>query len=53
MKTVIMAGGKRTRISTLSPENPKTPIPVGGKTGLGHEPGTLRGEGVVGGLITG
>ena len=52
MKTVIMAGGKGTRISTIAHEIPKPMIPVEGKPVLEHELESLREQGFVDVLIT-
>ena len=52
MKTVIMAGGKGTRISTIAHEIPKPMIPVEGKPVLEHELESLRDQGFVDVLIT-
>ena len=52
MKTVIMAGGKGTRILTIAHEIPKTMIPVEGKPVLEHELESLRGQGLLDVLIT-
>ena len=52
MKTVIMAGGKGTRISTIAHEIPKPMIPVEGKPVLEHDLESLREPGFVDALIT-
>ena len=52
MKTVIMAGGKGTRISTIAHEIPKPMISVEGKPVLEHELESLREQGFVDVLIT-
>lgn len=45
MKTVIMAGGKGTRISSLFPDIPKVLIPINGKPVLEWEIESLRSQG--------
>lgn len=45
MKTVIMAGGRGTRISSLASDIPKPMIPIGGKPVLEHELECLRDQG--------
>ena len=45
MKTIIMAGGRGTRISTLYPDIPKPLIPIGGVPVLEREIGSLRDQG--------
>ena len=45
MKTVIMAGGKGTRISELFPDIPKPLIPISGKPVLQLEIESLRDQG--------
>lgn len=45
MKTVIMAGGKGTRIASIAKDIPKPMIPVGGKPVLEHEIECLREQG--------
>ena len=45
MKTIIMAGGKGTRISALFPDIPKPLIPIEGKPVLEWEIGSLRDQG--------
>ena len=45
MKTVIMAGGKGTRIASLAPDIPKPMIPINGKPVLEHEIECLREQG--------
>lgn len=42
MKTVIMAGGKGTRISSVASDIPKPMIPISGKPVLAHEVECLR-----------
>ena len=45
MKTVIMAGGKRTRISSVASDIPKPMIKIEGKPVLEHELECLRDQG--------
>lgn len=45
MKTVIMAGGKGTRISSIASDIPKPMIPIGGVPVLEHEINCLREQG--------
>lgn len=45
MKTVIMAGGRGTRIQELFPDIPKPMIPIAGKPVLEHELISLRNQG--------
>ncbi|MCI8980349.1 MAG: nucleotidyltransferase family protein [Clostridia bacterium] len=45
MKTVIMAGGKGTRISSISKDIPKPMIPINGKPVLEYEIECLREQG--------
>ncbi len=45
MKTVIMAGGKGTRISPVSVEIPKSMLPIAGKPVLEHQLECLAGQG--------
>lgn len=52
MKTVIMAGGKGTRISELFPDIPKPLIPICGKPVLEHEIECLREQGFKDIIIT-
>lgn len=52
MKTVIMAGGKGTRISTLFPEMPKPLIPIDGLPVLEREICSLRDQGFVDLILT-
>lgn len=52
MKTVIMAGGKGTRISSVASDIPKPMIPVLGKPVLEHEIECLRKQGFTDILIT-
>lgn len=52
MKTVIMAGGKGTRIASVASDIPKPMIPVSGKPVLEHEIECLRGQGFTDLIIT-
>lgn len=52
MKTVIMAGGKGTRISTVASNIPKPMITIEGKPILEHEIGCLRDQGFTDIIIT-
>lgn len=52
MKTVIMAGGKGTRISSLARNIPKPMIPIVGKPVLEHELECLRNQGYTDIIIT-
>ena len=52
MKTVIMAGGKGTRISSLASDIPKPMIPINGKPVLEHEIESLRDQGFTDLIIT-
>ena len=52
MKTVIMAGGRGTRISALAPDIPKPMIPIEGKPVLEHEIRCLREQGFTDILLT-
>lgn len=52
MKTVIMAGGKGTRISSIARDIPKPMIQIGGAPVLEHEIGCLREQGFTDILIT-
>lgn len=52
MKTVIMAGGKGTRISSIASDIPKPMIPICGKPVLQHEIECLRDQGFTDILIT-
>ena len=52
MKTVIMAGGKGTRISSIASDIPKPMIKIGGKPVLEHEIECLRSQGFKDILIT-
>lgn len=52
MKTVIMAGGKGTRIASVASDIPKPMIPVAGKPVLEHEIECLRGQGFTDLIIT-
>lgn len=52
MKTVIMAGGKGTRISSIASDIPKPMIPVEGKPVLEHEIVCLREQGFTDLIIT-
>ena len=45
MKTVIMAGGRGTRIASLAPDIPKPLIPIEGVPVLEREIGSLREQG--------
>lgn len=47
MKTVIMAGGKGTRIASLNSEIPKPMIPICGKPILEHQIDCLRKQGII------
>ena len=52
MKTVIMAGGKGTRIASLAPDIPKPMIPIAGKPVLEHEIECLAAQGFDDFIIT-
>lgn len=52
MKTVIMAGGKGTRISSIAHDIPKPMIPIEGKPVLEHEIECLRQQGFTDLIIT-
>ena len=52
MKTVIMAGGRGTRISALFPDIPKPLIPIGGKPVLEWELMSLRDQGFTDIILT-
>lgn len=52
MKTVIMAGGRGTRISSVASDIPKPMIPIAGKPVLEHEIACLRDQGFTDLLIT-
>ncbi len=52
MKTVIMAGGRGTRIQSLAPEVPKPMIPIDGKPVLEHEIICLREQGFTDLILT-
>ena len=52
MKTVIMAGGKGTRISSVASDIPKPMIRIAGKPVLEHEIGCLREQGFTDLIIT-
>ena len=52
MKTIIMAGGRGTRISALFPDIPKPLVPVGGKPVLTWELESLRDQGFTDILLT-
>lgn len=52
MKTVIMAGGKGTRISSVASDIPKPMIKIEGKPVLEHEIECLRGQGFTDLIIT-
>lgn len=52
MKTVIMAGGKGTRIASIASDIPKPMIPIAGKPVLEHEIESLRTQGFCDIIIT-
>lgn len=52
MKTIIMAGGKGTRISSVASDIPKPMIKIGGKPVLEHEIECLREQGFTDIIIT-
>lgn len=52
MKTVIMAGGKGTRIASLASHIPKPMIPIAGRPVLEHEIRSLRDQGFTDIIIT-
>ena len=52
MKTIIMAGGKGTRISSIASDIPKPMIPIEGKPVLEHEIICLREQGFTDFIIT-
>lgn len=52
MKTVIMAGGRGTRIASVANDIPKPMIPIGGKPVLEHELESLRDQGFSDIIIT-
>lgn len=52
MKTVIMAGGKGTRISSIAKDIPKPMLPIDGKPVLEHEIESLREQGFCDIIIT-
>lgn len=52
MKTVIMAGGRGTRISSVASDIPKPMIPIQGKPVLEHEIECLRSQGFTDIIIT-
>lgn len=52
MKTVIMAGGRGTRISSIAQDIPKPLIPINGKAILQYEIESLRAQGFVDFIIT-
>ena len=52
MKTVIMAGGKGTRIASVNAEVPKPMIKIGGKPVLEHEIECLRDQGFTDIILT-
>ena len=52
MKTIIMAGGKGTRISSIASDIPKPMIPIAGKPVLEHEIICLREQGFIDLTIT-
>lgn len=52
MRTVIMAGGKGTRIASIARDIPKPMLPIGGKPILEHELECLRGQGFTDVILT-
>ena len=52
MKTVIMAGGRGTRIASVARDIPKPMIPIGGKPVLERELECLREQGFTEIIIT-
>ena len=52
MKTVIMAGGKGTRISSVAKDIPKPMIKIGDKPVLEHEIECLKSQGFYDIIIT-
>lgn len=52
MKTVIMAGGRGTRISSVARDIPKPMIKIGGKPVLEHEIECLKSQGYTDLIIT-
>jgi D-glycero-D-manno-heptose 1,7-bisphosphate phosphatase len=52
MKTILMAGGKGTRIAELFPDIPKPLIPIGGTPVLEREIGSLRDQGFTDIILT-
>ena len=52
MKTVIMAGGRGTRISSVASDIPKPMIKIGGKPVLEHELECLRDQGFTDIILT-
>lgn len=52
MKTVIMAGGRGTRIASIAPDSPKPLIPINGKPVLEREIECLRDQGFTDLLLT-
>ena len=52
MKTVIMAGGRGTRLSAVAQDIPKPMVPVGGMPVLEYELGMLRSQGFTDIIIT-
>ena len=52
MKTVIMAGGKGTRISSIASDIPKPMIRIGAKPVLEHELESLKNQGLTDIIIT-
>ena len=52
MKTVIMAGGRGTRICSVASDIPKPLLPIGGRPVLEHEIACLRDEGFTDVILT-
>ena len=52
MKSVIMAGGRGTRISSVASDIPKPMIKIGGKPVLEHELECLRDQGFTDIILT-
>ena len=46
MKAVILAGGKGTRLASISEGNPKPLVQIGGRTILDHQLGMLSKQGI-------